>query len=152
MSENKTVANQASVAEFIDGLSDIPQQADSRKLLGIFRSVTGEEPVMWGSAIIGFGTVGLTYASGRKVDWLRSGFSPRKGKFSLYVTFDAESLTRQFPDLGKYKIGKGCIYVNKLSDVDLGELEKLIRSAWDAGYVQPQRVDGKERAVSVELR
>lgn len=152
MNENRTVANQETVDDFIDGLSDVSQQNDSRTLLDIFRRVTGRSPVMWGSAIIGFGSVSLTYASGRKVDWLRAGFSPRKGKLSLYVTFDAANLTKKFPDLGKYKIGKGCIYVRRLSDVDSSELEKLIRSAWEAGYEQPRRDDGKEQAVSVELK
>lgn len=136
---NKTVANDASVNDFIDNLNDPTQQEDSRKLLEIFQRVSGEKPVMWGTAIIGFGLTNLTYASGRKLEWLRIGFSPRKGKLSLYVTFDAAKLTEQFPDLGKYKIGKGCIYITKLSDVDLAELEKLIETAWQAGYEQEKR-------------
>lgn len=130
---NKTVANNASVNDFINNLSDPVQRDDSKKLLGIFQRVSGEKPVMWGSAIIGFGLKNLTYASGRKLEWLRIGFSPRKGKLSLYVTFDAAKLTEQFPDLGKYKIGKGCIYITKLAEVDLAQLEKLIETAWQAG-------------------
>lgn len=63
---------------------------------------------------------------------MRIGFSPRKGKLSLFVTFNAADLTSQFPDLGKYKIGKGCIYITKLADVNMGELEKLIRTVWTA--------------------
>jgi hypothetical protein len=98
---NKTVANNSSVDDFINNLDDSVQWDDSRKLLQIFSRVTGEKPVMWGTAIIGFGSVSLTYASGRQLDWMQVGFSPRKGKISLYVTFDAEKLTSQFPDLGK---------------------------------------------------
>lgn len=152
MTSNKTVANRASAEEFIDRLKDASQRDDSRKLLEIFRRISGKRPVMWGAALIGFGAASLTYASGRKVDWFRIGFSPRKGKLSLYVTFDATRLTKQFPNLGKYKIGKGCIYIKKLSDVDLGELEKLITQAWQTGYEQPERRDGKEQAVSVKQK
>lgn len=145
---NKTAANNSSVNDFISNLGDSTQQDDSKKLLRIFGHVTSEKPVMWGTAIIGFGSVSLTYASGRHVDWLRVGFSPRTGKISLYVTFDAQKLTGQFPNLGKYKIGKGCIYINRLADVDLDELEKLVKTAWQIGYEQPKRTDGKEQIVS----
>lgn len=131
---NKTVANESNVDAFIDSLDDPTQREDSKKLLELFGRITGEKPVMWGTAIIGFGSVNLTYASGREIDWLQIGFSPRKGKLSLYVTFDAMQLTSQFPGLGKYKIGKGCIYINKLADIDMGELEKLVRVAWKNGY------------------
>src|SRR5690554_6446039 len=103
---NKTVANSASVDAFIQRLDDPAQQDDSNELLRLFHRVTGEKAVMWGTAIIGFGAAKLTYASGREVDWLKVGFSPRKGKTSLYVTIDAEALTNQFPNLGKYSIGK----------------------------------------------
>lgn len=129
---NKTVANDSSVDGFIDSLNDPAQQNDSKKLLEIFKRVSNEEPVMWGATIIGFGSANLTYASGRQLDWLRIGFSPRKGKLSLYVTYDAAKLTSQFPDLGKYKIGKGCIYINKLSDVNAAQLEQLVEAAWRA--------------------
>ena len=145
---NKTVATKASVDDFVNSLDDPAQQRDSKELLRVFSRITGEQPVMWGAAIIGFGSVSLTYASGREVDWLRVGFSPRKGKISLYVTFDASNLTSQFPDLGKYSIGKGCIYIKNLADVDSGELEKLVETAWQAGYEQPKRNDGKEQAAS----
>jgi len=146
----KTTANDASVDDFINSLSDAQQREDSKKLLEIFGRITGQKPVMWGSAIIGFGSVSLTYASGREVDWLQIGFSPRAGKISLYVTFDAAKLTSHFPNLGKYKIGKGCIYLNKLDDVNLDELERLIKTAYEAGYEQPHRDDGKEQAVKIK--
>lgn len=147
MKSNKTVANDSSVNDFINNLDNPIQQADSKTLLELFEQVTNEKPVMWGAAIIGFGSVSLTYASGRKLDWLQVGFSPRKGKLSLYVTFDAQKLTSMFPNLGKYSTGKGCIYINKLADVNMDELEKLIKTAWDTGYEQPQRADGKEQSI-----
>lgn len=145
MSSNKTVANDLSVEEFIGNLEDLAQQKDSKKLLEIFKQITKENPVMWGTSIIGFGSVSLTYASGRQVDWMKIGFSPRKRKISLYLTFDAAKLTSKFPDLGKYKISKGCIYINKLSDINLKVLEDLISSAHKTGYEQPKRDDGKEQ-------
>lgn len=84
---------------------------------------------MWGGSVIGFGTQHLKYASGRELDWMRIGFSPRKGKLTIYATMDAERLTDQFPDLGTYSTGKGCIYITRLSDVDEAELAKLLRAA-----------------------
>ncbi len=147
MAENKTVANNESVDTFINSLADREQQEDSWRLVKIFEEITQRSPVMWGNAIIGFGSVSLTYASGRKVDWLEVGFSPRKGKISLYVTFDARELTSRFPTLGKYTVGKGCIYINKLADVDEHILRKLIELAYKTGYEQPKRTDGKEQIV-----
>lgn len=131
---NKTIANDLNVEDFINNIADEVQKNDSRTLLKIFSEITGEKPKMWGASLIGFGEIKLTYASGRKVDWLQVGFSPRKGKISLYLTFDADKLTKQFPDLGKYKTGKGCIYINKLSDIDIRQLESLIRTAFKSGY------------------
>lgn len=142
---NKTVANSSNVNDFINSLDDPIQRSDSKELLQLFERITNEKPVMWGAAIIGFGSVSLTYASGRKLDWLQIGFSPRKGKLSLYVTFDAQKLTSMFPNLGKYSIGKGCIYITKLADVDSTELKKLVKTAWETGYESPQRADSKEQ-------
>jgi hypothetical protein len=142
---NKTIANNSSVDDFINNLDDPVQRSDSKSLVQLFEQITNEKPVMWGTAIIGFGSVNLTYASGRNLDWLKIGFSPRKGKLSLYVTFDAAKLTGMFPNLGKYSIGKGCIYINKLADVDSKEFEKLVKTAWEADYESPQRADGKEQ-------
>lgn len=144
---NKTTATDSDVNEFISSLDDPTQREDSKTLLELFGRITGEKPVTWGAAIIGFGSVHLKYASGRELDWMQIGFSPRKGKLSLYVTFDADKLTSQFPALGNYEIGKGCIYIKRLADVDMNELEKLVRTAWKAGYEQPTREDGKEQLV-----
>lgn len=148
MSDNKTTANNGDAAEFIATLDDAGQREDSKKLLEVFQKISGEKPVMWGGSIIGFGKASLTYASGHEVDWPKIAFSPRKGKISLYVTFDAARLTEQFPELGKYKIGKGCIYLNKLADVNMSELEKLVRFGFEAGFEQPKRSDGKEQIVA----
>lgn len=145
MAELKTKANDMGVDGFISGLDDVQQQADARQLVQIFEEITGQPAIMWGNAIIGFGSVDITYASGREVNWMQVGFSPRKGKITLYVTFDAADLTSRFPDLGKYKIAKGCIYIKRLTDVNVEELKKLITLAHKTGYQPPKRTDGKEQ-------
>lgn len=147
MSSNKTVPTDGDARAFLGSLDDRQQAEDSEKLVQLFQRVSGEPPVMWGGSIVGFGRTRLVYASGREVDWPVIGFSPRKGKLALYVTFDAAELVGRFPDLGAVTIAKGCIYIKRLADVDEGELEKLVQSAYEAGFVQPERADGKERIV-----
>ena len=127
---NKTIPTKQSVSDFICTIVDAEQKSDTTKLIKIFEESTKENPVMWGPSIIGFGQVRLKYASGRELDWLKVGFSPRKGKISLYLTFDAQTLTKDHADLGKFKTGKGCIYINKLSDVDENKLASLIKIAY----------------------
>jgi len=147
MSNNKTVANKASVEDFINSLEDQKQALDSRELVKIMQEISGEPPVMWGPAIIGFGSYHYKYVSGREGDWAQIGFSPRKGRLSLYLTFNAAKLTEQFPDLGKYTIGKGCIYIKRLSDVNIEELRKLIAVAYAEENESPERSDGKEQLI-----
>lgn len=132
MKQNKTTASNASVTEFVSSLLDVQQLEETRTLISLFEKATKQKPVMWGPAIIGFGSTHLKYASGRELDFLKVGFSPRKGKFSLYLTFDAAELTSKFPKLGTYKIGKGCIYITRLSDIDSQELTKVIAEAYRA--------------------
>lgn len=129
MAELKTKATSDSVTAFIASLDDAQQQADSTRLVELMQSVTKEEPVMWGGSIIGFGRRQLKYASGRELDWMRIGFSPRKGKLTIYATMDAQQLTAQFSKLGSYTIGKGCIYIKRLADVEEMELKKLFQAA-----------------------
>ena len=150
MTANKTTPTSQSVDEFLATLDDPQQIADSRELVAIMQSVSGQPPVMWGGAIVGFGSAALTYASGRTVDWPLLAFSPRKGKLTLYLTVDAAGLTSQFPRLSTYKIAKGCIYLRRLADVDNGELRKLISHAAQQGYLSPTRADGKEQIVKVD--
>lgn len=131
MAEPKTRPNKVTVESFLEKLTD-DQQYDSNALIDIMSDVTGEEPVMWGAHIVGFGTVTQTYASGREMDWLRIGFSPRKGKLSLYLTSEAETYIPQLEQLGgKYSIGKGCIYIRRLADVDQHRLRELIEKAYN---------------------
>jgi len=130
--ENKTQPTTRDIADFIASLPK-KQQADVKALVEIMQDISGELPILWGSRIIGFGKYHYKYKSGREGDWMKIGFAPGTGKFSLYLTFDAEVLTSKVKDLGKYKIGKGCVYINKLADVEPGKLRKLVEIAYAAG-------------------
>lgn len=132
MNENKTQPTDRDIAYFIASLPE-KQQADAQTLVEIMQDVSGEPPVLWGSRIVGFGKYHYKSKSGREGDWMQIGFAPGTGKFSLYLTFDAEELTGKVKNLGKYKIGKGCVYINKLADVDIAKLKKLIKIAYAAG-------------------
>jgi nucleoid DNA-binding protein len=129
--ENKTRPTDTDIADFIASLPE-KQQADAGTLVEIMRDISGEAPVLWGSKIIGFGTFHYRSKSGREGDWMRIGFAPGTGKFSLYLTYDAEKLTGKVKDLGKYTTGKGCVYINKLADVDTEKLKELVKIAYAA--------------------
>jgi hypothetical protein len=126
--ENKTKPTSRDIVDFIASLPE-KQQADAETLVDIMQEISGEPPVLWGNKIVGFGSFHYKSKSGREGDWMRLGFAPGTGKFSLYLTFDAQELTGKVNNLGKYKIGKGCVYINKLADVDLEKLKKLVRIA-----------------------
>ena len=131
MAEIKTKPGVIKVDDFIEKLND-DQQFDASELIDIMSDVSGEEPVMWGTSIVGFGKLTYKYASGRDVEWLRIGFSPRKGKISLYITMEAQQYTPELEQLGgKYKIGKGCIYIRKLAGVQEDKLKVLIKKAYE---------------------
>lgn len=133
--QNKTIATTGSVSDFLTTLEDAEQRHDSETLIKIMQGVTGAPPVMWGTSIIGFGAIVIkSPATGREVDWLKIGFSPRKGKLSLYVTFDASKYQKELDAVGKHKTGKGCIYINKLADVDVDKLTDFIKLAYEKGY------------------
>lgn len=126
--EIQTKQTDASVEKFVDGLADEQQRDDTRTIIEIMKRITGDEPKMWGPAIIGFGNrVYRSPATGREVDWMKIGFSPRKGNLSLYVLNGAPKQAELLEKLGKHKTGKGCLYIKRLSDVDVKVLEKLIK-------------------------
>ena len=118
MAKNKTQETEGSVADFINAIEDEQKREDSFQLIRIFREASGFDPKMWGSSIIGFGSYHYKYDSGREDDAPLTGFSPRNAAISLYFSCDVEgqhgSLLAQ---LGKFKNGKSCVYINKLSDV-----------------------------------
>lgn len=128
MGNNKTKPNYGSALEFLEKIEDEQKRNESFELLEMMKQITGEEPVMWGTSIIGFGNYHYKYASGREGDWFLVGFSPRKQNLSIYLTYGVEKL-KGIERLGKYKTGKACLYVKKLADVDRDVLQDLIATA-----------------------
>ena len=129
MAELKTQKNKKSVKEFLNSVEDQKEREDSWKILELMKQFTGEEPAMWGDSIVGFGAHRYRYASGREGDWFQAGFSPRKANLTLYLTTDVGQYGALLERLGKYKMGKGCLYINKLSDVDMKTLEELVKAS-----------------------
>ncbi|MBL4858432.1 MAG: DUF1801 domain-containing protein [Erythrobacter sp.] len=145
MAEPKTQITDVDPVTFIEGVEPERKREEAIVLDAMFRRVTGERPKMWGPSIIGYGEYRTTYASGRDVHWLRSSFSPRKAKHSLYLMggYCDEIAGKRRDELlekvGKYKTGKSCLYVNKLSDVNMDVLEELLRNDWEAmGRIYPE--------------
>ncbi len=123
----KTQPTEKSAQALIDAL-DVPQKRqDSQVILDLMRKITAAEPVLWGDSLIGFGRYKYRYASGREGEWFLTGFSPRKQNLTLYLMSGFEQAEALLARLGKYKTGKACLYVNKLSDINLEVLEDLIR-------------------------
>lgn len=130
LAEIKTKENSASVTAFIDGIADEQKRKDSHAVLKMMEKATKQKPKMWGSSMIGFGNVRYkSPATGREVDWFKIGFSPRKSNLSLHLIIDMKKHAAVLDKLGKHKTGKGCLYINKLDDVDMKVLEKLITIA-----------------------
>jgi hypothetical protein len=130
MAQNKTTETGASVDDFLASIENDTRRQDSTMLLDIMRRATGVEPRMWGPAIIGFGRYHYKYESGREGEMLRVGFSPRKANLAVYLIAKNNRLRERMNDLGKHKTGGSCLYVNKLSDVDLDVLEELVVRSW----------------------
>ena len=125
--EIQTKPTAASVEDFINSVPDEQKRKDSFVILEMMKKATGEEPKMWGGSIIGFGNVRYkSSATGREVDWLRIGFSPRKANLSLYLTMDIKQQSEALAKLGKHKTGVGCLYINKLEDIDMEVLKEMI--------------------------
>lgn len=133
MAELKTKQNDADVYDFIHSFADTEQKKkDSVEILKLMQDITGYDPKMWGASIIGFGSYHYKSARSRQEgDWPLVGFSPRKAAISLYVYSGCAGQEDLLKDLGKFKMGKGCIYIKKLSDIDQETLKKLIKSTID---------------------
>ena len=129
---NKTTATHKNPYEFIDEWVDNEQKRkDSHVLIAMMREITGHEPKMWGPTMIGFGDWRYVSPGGREGDWFSMGFSPRKAAISLYVTMDASAHPEITERLGKFTTGKGCIYVKRLSDIDLDVLKELTNVSYE---------------------
>jgi hypothetical protein len=121
----KTVATGKDPIAFIDKVKSEVKRKDSHELVAMMQDITGAPPKMWGPTIVGFGSYGYTYASGHSGEVCITGFSPRSGALVVYLGLGLEN-EKLMAKLGKHKRGKGCLYVNKLDDVDRGILRKLI--------------------------
>ena len=128
--EPKTQPTDESVQDFLNSVEPARRNAQGLELLDIFRTETGAEPRMWGPTIVGFGRVRYTYATGHSGEMVRVGFSPRKAALTLYGLTLYGSNTDLLDKLGKHRVGKGCLYLNKLEDVDIDVLRQLIRRGW----------------------
>jgi uncharacterized protein DUF1801 len=127
LAEIKTKPTSASVEDFINKVADEQKRKDSFVLLEMMKKATGEEPVLWSNSLIGFGNKRYkSPATGREVDWLRIGFSPRKAYLSLYLTVNIKEQAAALKKLGKHKNGAGCLYINKLEDIDMKVLKGMI--------------------------
>jgi hypothetical protein len=128
---NKTHVTAINPIDFIAAVDHPTRRADAEALDRLFRRVTGFQPRMWGPTIIGYGQYHYTYDSGREGEFLATGFSPRKANLSIYILPGYADFGAILSRLGKHKIGKSCLYVNKLADIDLDVLEELIRAGLD---------------------
>ena len=130
MAENKTKVTEASVQSYIDAIEDDARHKDCEALARLMTQATGELPVMWGTSIVGFGSYHYKYASGREGDSCLVGFSSRKGDITLYLVADFPGHDDLLAKLGKHKLGKGCLYLKKMTDVDQNVLEQLIAGSY----------------------
>ena len=126
-SDNKTQPTALVPADFIAGIENPVRRADAEALLDWFQKVTEFPPVMWGSSIIGYGRYHYVYDSGRSGDSMMTGFSPRKARLSIYIMPGYQDLDSFLQRLGKHKIGKSCLYINKLAEIDMQVLEEVVR-------------------------
>lgn len=128
-SQTKTQPTKASVKDFLSGLKD-KQRKDSEELIRLMRKISGKPPVMWGPSIIGFDKCHYKYESGREGDMGAMGFSPRKTNLTIYLVDGCSKYKDLLSKLGTHTIGKVCVYIKHLSDVDMKVLEKVLRSSY----------------------
>jgi len=126
MTELKTKPNDQSVDEFLKKVENPKKRNDSFEILNLMREVTQEEPIMWGDTIVGFGSYHYKYASGREGDWFLIGFSPRKQNLTIYIMSGFDRYEEILKNLGKFKTGKSCLYINKLQEINISTLKELL--------------------------
>jgi hypothetical protein len=129
MAEMKTKVNDTSVSDFLNKIADPQIRQDCHTVVNIMKSATGAEPHMWGCAIIGFGEYTMTYPDGRSVPWMVIGFSPRKQNITLYTGSSFPEHDQLLAALGKHSTGKGCLYIKRLSDINIPTLQKLVNAS-----------------------
>jgi hypothetical protein len=126
VAELKTRPTDADVGAFLESVPDERRRDDAKTVCRLMQEVTGQEPVMWGTSIVGFGSVRLRYASGRELDWPVTGFSPRKAATTVYLMDGFEARSDLLARLGPHSTGKSCLYLKRLSDIDLDVLRELV--------------------------
>ena len=129
MAENKTVPTDGDVAAFIASIEDSGKREDAQQIAAIMQRLSGHPPRLWGPSIVGFGSYHYRYTSGREGDYLRVGFSPRKAATTLYLMDGFPHHDEIMSRLGSFTTGKSCLYIKRLSDVDVTVLEELIRAS-----------------------
>lgn len=129
MAELKTKATKVSAVKFIDAIKDDGVRADCKKISAIMKKAAGEKPVMWGASIVGFGKAHFISKSGREVDWMKTAFSPRKNYISVYIIPGLQKYRAELEKLGKHSQGKGCLYIKKLSDINIAVLTRIINDS-----------------------
>jgi len=129
MKANKTQKTSENVERFLSSISEEQKRLDCLKLLDIMQDITQAPPAMWGTSIVGFGEYHYRYKTGREGDWFLTGFAPRKQALTLYLMCDLSHDGLNFDGLGKYKKSKGCLYIKRLSDIDLAVLKRIIKDS-----------------------
>ncbi|MFC6285332.1 DUF1801 domain-containing protein [Nocardioides sp. GCM10027113] len=130
----KTTPNDSDVEAFLDAVPDARRRADAESALAVMRRVTGADPVMWGSSIIGFGRQPYTTADGKQHEWFAVGLSPRKASLTLYGLTYYDSNQDLLQRLGPHTTGKGCVYVKRFDELDGGVFEQLVRRSWEQNH------------------
>ncbi|MGB0422979.1 MAG: DUF1801 domain-containing protein [Flavobacteriales bacterium] len=129
MGELKTKANDASVEDYINGIQDPKRKSDCVQVVQIMQDILGDPPIMWGKSIVGLGWYEMTYANGKKGEWMISGFSSRKQALTIYIMAGFTRYEEILKRLGKHKTGKSCLYIKTLDDIDLNVLKELIQAS-----------------------
>lgn len=142
MAELKTKKNNKNVLSFLEGVEHKKRREDSLTLYSMINKTIGIKPSMWGDSIVGYGSYHYKTRSGQEGDWFITGFSPRKQSMTVYILPGLQKFESQLERLGKHKQGKGCIYINKLEDVDTNVLMEIVQSAFD---------DLKEQGFKIEV-
>jgi hypothetical protein len=131
MAELKTKPTDASVADYLNAIENDQVRQDCWVIVDIMKTATKAEPIMWGNSIVGFGSYHYVYASGREADWMLTAFSPRKQNITIYIMAGFKQYEELLANLGKYSLGKGCLYIKRLSDIHVPTLQKLIQESVD---------------------
>ena len=140
MAENKTKPTNVRVSDFLNGVENPTRRADAKKVASIMRRITGKRAAMWGPSMVGYGKYHYHYQSGRKGEWMLTGFSPRKQALTIYIMPGFSRFRDLMAKLGKYKTGKSCLYIRRLADVDETVLERLIGES--VSYMRAQYETG----------